>query len=375
MEEVSSPTKQQQVVVKVPLERRVSAIICISAANESPQRAITTVLKNAQFFEDVHLVKFGYSSHAQLYDTWDLDLEDLRNAGLDPVWHSELDASKIKTRAPIYLEPDLYVSDGAFVTMFADMERNPGCDHFAVTAITYIDIGDKTRDPRAWFETLSYGFLLVVLMLDTFRSILSLGLYHRTIDLRCRLLTATWPNRVRLAPFRDWVWYSGWIPWWLSSGISTSKSVESGCMQLPSSKDQGWSFVLRTIKTHRYMGFGIWIIGYLFYWFLFAWPFWTPLINPESSVGKWFSRDMTAWYWIALYVIHTLTVGYIGVSYMKFPLHLLPLEALFYTFYLTVSPIVFVYGRFHKPRTSWDSVAAAMTTTTTTTTGRQRVKS
>jgi hypothetical protein len=345
-------------IEKVPLERRASAIICISAADESPEQAIASVLENQQFFEDVHIVKFGYSSHAQLYPQWDIDLKELRVLGLDPVWHSELDTSKIKTRAPIYIEPDLRVSDGALTAMFADMEYNYNCDHFAVSSITFIEL-KNTRDPRAVLEVMTYGFLLVVLMLDTMRSMISLGLYHRTADLRCRLITGTWPNRVRLAPLRNWVWYAGWVPWWLQSGISTAKSTESACMQLPSQKDQGWAFVLRTIKTHRYMGAGIWIAGYLFYWFLFSWPFWTPLFNPASGIGKWMSRDMSAWYWLALYGLHTLIVGYVGTSYMQFPLRLLPLQVLLYTFYLTVSPVVFLYGRFHKPRVSWDTTAAA----------------
>ncbi len=339
---------------KVSVERRVSAIITISAADESPEQAVTSVLENQRFFEDLHIVKFGYSSHAHLYNGWDQDLEDLKACGLDPVWHSELDVSKLRSRAAIEIEPDLRVCDGAFCTLFKDMETNTNCDHFGVSSITYIRLEDH-KDPRAWIEALTYGFLLVVMMLDSLRSLANLSLYHRSVDLRGRLITTTWPNRVRLAPHRGWVWYTGWFTWWFQSGISTSKHAGAACMQLPSQKDQGFALVLRTIKTHKHMGFGIWLIGYLLYWLLFAWPIWTPFVNPHSRIGMWFARDMTALYWIIPYMLHTVVVGYIAWLYMEFPLRLLPLQVVLYTFYLTASPAIFLYARFHKPRGAWES--------------------
>jgi hypothetical protein len=338
----------------VPTEKKVSAVITISDADESPERAIQSIIENPQFFADVHLVKHGYSSQYRMYDGWADDLEMLITLGLSPVWHSKLEPSKLRTRAIVDIEPDLWVADGALTTLLDDIEANPTCDHFAVSSLTTIALPDGGT-PRMHLESLSYGFLIVILVLDTLRSIGSLFQIHRTVDLRARLLTATYPNRVRVAPYRWWVW-------WFGTGVSTTKKAGYACIQIPAAKDQGIEFVLRTIKTHRYMGVGMWTVWYTLYYAIFAWPFWnTFLMRSNWWVAMWLLRDMRSPWWISIYVGHTALVGYITLRYLKFPRQEIRLlQIVLYTFYLTASPLVFLYGRFYQSAASWTNVTESL---------------
>jgi len=62
---------------------------------------------------------------------------------------------------------------------------------------------------------------------------------------------------------------------------------------------------------------------------------------------------MTALYWIIPYILHTALVGtYAWIHYGQFPMGVLPFQVLAYTFYLTISPIFFIYGRFHTSHAS-----------------------
>lgn len=75
MQEKEAASKKKARVVEFPAEKKVSAVITISEADTSPERAIQSIIENSKFFEDVHIVKFGYSTNAELYDGWSDDLE------------------------------------------------------------------------------------------------------------------------------------------------------------------------------------------------------------------------------------------------------------------------------------------------------------
>ncbi len=97
-EEPLPVVKKQTEGSQVSSERKVSAVITISEADESPERAVQSILENRRFFADMHIVKFGYSTHADLYDGWADDLSELVAAGLELIWHSKLDPAKLKTQ-------------------------------------------------------------------------------------------------------------------------------------------------------------------------------------------------------------------------------------------------------------------------------------
>jgi hypothetical protein len=329
------------------VDHRLSAVIEVSEFGESPENAIKSVIELNKYFADVHLVKFGYDTSEPLYDDF---LEDVTKLGDKLTWHSTFDHHKAKTRAICYIAPDLVVSDGALKTLVADMIQGNNSDHFAIKSITVIEFPSPKPTIRDYLETLSYGFLLVVMMLDALRAFWSVRQYHRTADLRVRFLNTTWPNNVRLAPYN-------WHLWLFFTRTSAYKDAGSGCEQVPSRpEDQGFSFVLRTIKTHNhmYIKYGSWFLGYLVYWYLFSYPFWNSWFDPNSRIGWWIVRDLNNTAWMIAYLAHAFLVGYYAWQYMMFPIGiLLPFQVLTYTFYLTLSPIVILFGRFYSSRNLW----------------------
>ena len=338
---------------------KVCAVISISEFDESCEQAVASILENPSYFDQLLLVKQGFSSLTEPYKGFQADVGELEKLGINVSWQSQLNVAACKARAIVRLEPDVRVTDGAIKTLIDDMlEQSDSKDHFAVSSILILD----TEKSPPLVESMSYGFLLVIMMLDSFRSLFAMFRYNRTVDLRGQLLSISFPNRVRLAPNRWWAW-------WIGTGICRTRYGGSAAIQMPDEKDQGVSFVLRTIKTHNHMGIGIWMLFFFIYYALFAFPIWNWFLSPHSMLGRWLVRDMTALYWLIPYILHTALVAIVAWWSAEFPKTyvpfagyrglLLPIQVLLYTFYLTASPLVLVYGRFHLSRAAWASATAA----------------
>jgi len=329
------------------MDRRVSIVVRISAAGESPEEAVKSILVNKAYFRDFHLVKFGHSTKEVFYPEWPAHLAQLKADGLEPIWHSTLDLSLVKTQCIFSAAPDLDFKDGAIKQLLTDIEKNPHCENFAVTSLTYVLQDQQGHDVRLFIEgMLTYGFLLVIMMLDMMRNIISGFQHHKTTDLRARLVLETYPARRRLA-------HSWSLLWWFRTGICASRSGGGACIQAPAQKDQGFTFVLRTIKTHNKMGAGMWVFGYMFYYFLFAWPFWNYFIRREFFLAAWITRDITSILWLGAHLLHFAVVCYTYYLKMDLPYKIMaPVFLIGYIAFLTLSPVLFVYGRFHvaKPQ-------------------------
>lgn len=335
---------------KFPEERLAEAVITISPHCESPQRGIQSVIDNAGYFGDaVHLVKYGYDTKRLLYPQWPEDVKRMEKLGLRIVWHSDFDPSLLTHRAIIHVPPDAQVSDGALEVLYRDMSAwNVWCTQFSVSSVTYLnDEHYSWKNPQDILNALTYGFLLVILMMDTFRAWWQLGCYYRTQDLRAQTVYMTYPNRTEVARERRLLWSMLSQTFWCRRG-------DAALLQAPEYADSGANFVLRTIREHNRMGLGFWYIGYLMYYLLFAWPWWGATYSQsESIMGYILNRNMASAFWISAYSFHTLVVAIVAWIYMEFPLRMLPVQVFFYTFYLTLSPLVFFYGRIHRSHASW----------------------
>jgi hypothetical protein len=232
------------------------------------------------------------------------------------------------------------------------------CDHFAVSTTIWIE-PDPARRPtlREWTEAFfAYGWLLVMIVLDSFRFVLNFGAYHRNIDITARLVSVTYPNRTVLAPHRWWRWGG------LGSGMATPINGGEVCMLLPlPGKDQGMAFALRLIRTHRTMGMGIWLIGFAFYYAIFATPWWMLFFDRLSVpliLGHGY--DPRAWplYWSIPQVAHLLVVAIISYRQLYVPWGLQSLQVLLYPFYLASAPFVFIYARLARSQALYGNAAA-----------------
>lgn len=345
-------------VVHVPKEQRVAAVITVSEFGECCENGVKSVLDNAAYFRELHIVQHGHANNMDIYPGWAVDAEAVAGAfGVPPIWHSTFDPNKVRAGAVVYIAPDMQVASGAIAELHQQMVHcsvhDPHKTHFAITGITSIrlDTEAEKRDPRNWLQGLSYGFLLVVMMLDWMRSLFALYKYHRTFDLRAELLFSTFPRRVRCAPKRPFTW---WV-----RNVEQARTEDGGAalLHIPRGGDAGLSFVLRTIKTHNHLGAGLWVLGFALYYVLFAWPWWNG-VALSSSVWGWpilypITKNPWAWYWMLLYVVHTLVVALVAWTCVEIPLAMLPAQVLAYTVYLTLSPAILLYGRFHMSRAAW----------------------
>lgn len=343
------------------------AVVSISEFAESPKPAIKSVLRYPARFKALHIEQYGYSTTAELYPGWKEDLAELTRHNLTPVWHSVLDPTKLVTRALVHISPDLQVKDAALDMLSEDMENNHKWNsHFAVSSITHLD---NIKKPSDYLSSLLYGFIVVLAVFDSFRSFFNGFRYHRTADLRAQTVYVTYPSTVELAPTRWWTWL-------IFTRVGVISKGGSALMQVPSYIDGGASFVLRTIKTHKHLGIGVWIPFFFLYYLFFAWPWWTPFfasyrIPYISRVFGWLLEREPPFYWIIQYfvlgdrtvvfnpvwqvvhVLHLCVVATITYMYIVLPPKLNGVIVLAYPIYLMMLPVLIVYSWFHVSRAGW----------------------
>ncbi len=343
----------------IPANFLAEAVISVSDFNESIEPAIKSVIRNHSYFAGLHIVKYGYNTNDNLYPTWQHDLATLTGHGLVPVWHSEFDASQLQKQAVIHIQPDHQIKDGALDLLYDDMQKHSTQALFAVTSET--DLSEKTVTPGKLLQCLSYGFLLVVLALDTFRSFFNLTRYHRTVDLRAQTVTTTYPKRAWLTERRWWLWF-------FFTRVSGATRGGTALGQTPAEKDRGITFVIRHIKTHARMGFGVWLAFFIIYYYFFAYPWWNsyflsfpktnfPQVNSAIENIQWFfvRNPWSSWSMIA-YCINTTFVTAFATIYFTFPYRSMIFLCALFPLFLTASPIAFLISRFYISKASWNNL-------------------
>jgi hypothetical protein len=340
----------------IPDEFLGEAVITVSEFNECIEPAIKSVIRNRTYFKGLHIVKYGYNSDENLYADWANDLATLIHQNLAPVWHSEFDPSKMKQQAVIHIQPDHQIKNGALDILYKDMQKHSGQSLFAVTSET--DLSEKKVTIKKLLQVPFYGFLLVILALDTLRSLFNLTRYHRTVDLRGQTVTTTYPRRAWLTERRWWLWF-------FYTRVCGTERGGPALGQTPVEKDRGIVFVLRHIKTHMGMGLGTWIFLYIFYYYLFAYPWWNgfftsfaktnmPQINTAITNLQWvFVRNPFSSLSIVVYCLNCIFVTAFATIYFTFPYRITALLCVLFPVFLTASPVWFLIGRFYISKASW----------------------
>lgn len=341
----------------------VSILIEVSEADESPSALLAELASfGPELVSDVHLVQWGYRSDNP---QWKPGLDALTHAGIPWMLHSTLKLDQLRSKALVRMEPDTHITDGALRMLVEQMRAAPDgwfsrfCDHFALSTTIWIE-PDPERKPtlREWGEaTLAYGWLLVMLVLDSLRYMLNFGAYHCNTDVTARLVSVTFPNRTVVAPHRWWIWGG------FGTGMATPLSgAGATCMLLPlPGREQGFAFVWRLLRTHRTMGVGVWIVGFALYYGFFALPWWMWLL--PRNVVPWVLAhgwDPRTWpyYWSLLQVGHLLIVAIISYRRLYVPWGLQSLQVLMYPLYLATAPLAFVYARLARSSALYDKAAA-----------------
>lgn len=338
------------------------AVISISEFGESCKPAIQSVLNNSEQFRALHIVQRGNDNgRIPLYKGWSEHLEQLKQRGLEPVWHTEFDASRvhIESELIVHIAPDVQILKGALDQLHMD--------GYAYAGVTSSLVMGKSS---AW-DTFVLGFLPVLLLWDTLRSWFNLGCYYRTCDLRAQTLERTYPRVVKLSAPRWWMW-----------GIWTRirRQVYGGYALLQIPDQDGTSFMLRTLQTHNhlglnirpwlynwayeypsydlnYTGLGVWsVFAFSIYYLACALPFWTVFIGGYRGYFWWLLvRDPLHPAWITLHTVHAALASWVAKMYLRFETpYAFTLHFVLYPLYFTMFPFMVVYARwFHVPQNKW----------------------
>ncbi len=332
------------------MAHRVSVVVRISESGDSPRNAMATIVTNAASISDVHLVHPGFDPSAVVYDEWTADCAKLIKLGLTPQWHNELDVRQLKSQAVVTLLADHHVTQGAWKILLEeelpfDKRRSrcaslwgPRPTHFALNTGLLLD--DEEDCPPQKQTTLSqsmwYGFLLVVGMLDSLRSLVSARHYHGFTTVRAQYVSVMYSDVVRVAPYPWGLWFA-----WTLSTIAPVRDDGGGCNRVPETR--GLPLVMNLIRNHPHMGFGVqWLCGYAIYYGLFAWAVLSTLLS-------WQRNGDFLYYWIVAHCIHVALVAYATNATFTFPRNAYGIQAtLLYPLYLAFSPLVFLYARLRR---------------------------
>lgn len=321
-----------------------SAVIEISPQGESCRDAVKSIQSNAKFFRDVHFVYFPGNEDTVYYDGFEEDLKKFENLNLTVYRHSTLNIQKLETLLRVDIAPDLDVTEGAFYVLFDRFAANPSVNEAGVSSQLYLEGAEKPAPTDILQAMAFYGFILVLLVFDTLRSVMRLFRYNRTVDLKGVRLSRVYPAQTRAPADR-------WYMWWFFTGVAPTKPGRSSCIQTPT--DSGIALLMRTIRSHRYLTWvGLWWVGFWIYYGMFAWPWWNVILDPHSMLGSWLVRDMSVLSWQLFYLFHTFVVGCITWAYVdEYPYRLCNLHIILYTFYLTAFPLIWLVCKVYQLKT------------------------
>jgi hypothetical protein len=136
---------------------------------------------------------------------------------------------------------------------------------------------------------------------------------------------------------------------------------DGACQQVPDPKDCGLPFVLRTVKQHTRMGFGVWFVALLAGCFLFGVPWWNVFVSPTTYVGAVpLYRDWrTEWWWMPI-GLQFCFAAWCANRRLEYATNgLLVIHAALFPLYLSLSPLFFVYARFYSSGAVWRAARSA----------------
>lgn len=314
-------------------------VIDISPWGESLNNAIESILRcRSHFGARLHIVSAGFDPKIQLSESHQAALS---HAKLEIVAHgAELNLAYVGTLALLHVPPEMEFHPGAMETLLKNMnDTHHRHSHFAVS--TTVELQSRSAWYHwSWIAASAYGFLNVLLVLDTLRSVWKLTKYHRWCDLRMETLRLAWPHQMVQTPISRWVWL------WKTGVSGTNKSSNDAKLKV-AWPDAGWRFVFRSMRLHAGFGFR-WSVFLWLYYFTFAYPWWSALISePKASwIGFLLYRDIfNSPLWLMWHAWHLLIVAIVTMRYTSYPLRILPATILLYPFYLAAFPLVYLVGQ------------------------------
>lgn len=320
---------------------QISVVITLDTSNASPARAFDSILAVHGDVSDVHLVLSGEADqNAVLAHPRVHELVAQLSKSVALVWHpGQLDIQALQTQALVHVQPDHVFLGSALYALKKDLRRYSGCTHF--TFLSGLDLSAcQVGFPTWWWW---YGFLVPLLVVDMLASWVTLNQHARTVDLRAQLVYRTWPNRNR-APG-----HPSWWRWWFGTRTCWTRNGTSVCSQAPLEReDAGLAFVLRTVKQHAHCTLWKpwWLALYAAHYLFVA------ILCGAGVFGAWLDVRIVG----TAYAFLVALVAYgIWSRTIRFPYSGEVVALVLYPLYLLVSPLVFLYGRWHTSQATLES--------------------
>jgi hypothetical protein len=223
-------------------------------------------------------------------------------------------------------------------------------------------------DGRLAAGLLWLGFLPVLAVLDWWRGLFSMWGYHCPGDLRAETLVTSYPARKHVEPETPWPWQ-----WLCCSRYAMRRSLPSWRTPVQHLRaGDEFAHLCHTIRSHPHMKWFLatwpvpvancfWLPGFALYYYLFAFPWWNWVLQRYVSgyvpavlsagpaavlrvpFALLYEYPLSRVWWVVL-VIHLLfVVTPIVWRRMQLGRWQQPLFILFYPFYLTLSPLVWLF--------------------------------
>ena len=351
------------IVQAVTVQRyKAAAIIKRTDWDENPQLAVQSVIRNHEHFSELHFVDAVWNVDCIDYKGWhEQDLPALKKFHIKVVVHSKLDPNKIGASLVVELSPYCQVMPGGMNTLMDQVREsiteNQSLTHFAVEAGTYIptNVGLWKKHPMMIPDAFtSYGFFIALFVFDFIRRYwLNFGhmLYSRwgrkyalTTDVRARLVYKTF-GRHRFAEHS--------IFWTLIN--PAHHPIEYGgraVLNAPDVTNQGWRFVLWYFRLHRFLTIGLWIVPFVLYYWLLAYPWWNAFFgSAQTRFLQLLIRPVDYQIFVAWWIAQSLYAMSVCNRYLDIPFQ--NLLCCLQPFYIALLPVVLVYAQFHRSRSGW----------------------
>ena len=346
---------------QVVYSKKTAAIITRTDWEENPQPAVQSVIRNSIRFSELHFIDDVWSLETIDYPGWNQDYRMLKQNNVKVIVHSKLDANKIQASLVVELSPYCQLMPGGLNTLMNQVQEsvveNPSLTDFAIE--TGICIPTKITEwkkkplmvPDAFT---SYGFIIAMMVFDTIRRYwINFGnfFYRRwgakyalTTDVRAKLIYKTYGKH--------------YIPseqiWWtlINPNHHPIEAGGRGALNVPDSTNQGWRFVLWYFRHHRFLRFGLWIMPFVIYYWIFAYPWWNTLIvGTETRFIQLLMRPNQWQIVLVWWLVNTVYAISVSNRYLDVPFQnlLCFLQPIFVAFL----PLVILYSKFHRSRSGW----------------------
>ncbi len=275
--------------------------------------AIKGILANSEHVDELHLIYPSFEDEeSSMYDGWKEDKIKLVNAEIEPVFEARIHTESL-SEATVLIEipPTCRLKLGAFDAIREQIQSaGTAQTHFALATST------EVRGFSIWT-----GFLVVLTVIEwIWNHFFERSKLIQYTDVRGRFVLRK--GETLILPEEH---QTSWRFW--NANVMRKRYAGDTCVL------KGMDIFAR-LHNHRYLGLGLWVIPFFFFWFVYTFA-WAPVI-----------QNMTLWtsvYTLALWVLQICVAYLVSGWYIKSRYNVL--FCLLFPLYFAAFPFMLVFSR------------------------------